>query len=252
MARYALLIGTDTYRDPSFADLLVPGKDVEAFHSVLTDETIAAFPSTNTRVLLNRPQAEVREAVGAFFKGKKKDDLLLFYFSGHGELDEDGDLYLALGSTEKSNLMGTALEASMVENAFRKCGAKRQVIILDCCYSGAVAAGGKSAVDAKELDGWKGYGREILTSSSAGQKSWEAQALGMQSENSLFTHYLVEGLKTGKAANSENITVEQLFNYASVKVKQQTGRMTPERRVENQRENIVIARNPSNEIAIRS
>jgi len=243
MARYALLIGTDTYDDPSFADLLVPGKDVEDLHSVLTDKKIADFPAANTRVMLNCSQAEVRKAVGAFFKGKKKDDLLLFYFSGHGELDEDNDLYLALGSTEKANLMGTALEASMVENAFRKCRATQQIIILDCCYSGVMS--GKSTVDAKELDGWKGYGREILTSSSAAQKSWEAQALGVQSENSLFTHYLVEGLKTGKAANSDLITVEQLFNYARKEVTQQTGRQTPERRVEKQQKNIVIARNPN-------
>jgi formylglycine-generating enzyme required for sulfatase activity len=245
MARYALLIGTDTYDDASFTDLLVPGKDIDALHSVLTATKIGAFPTANTQVLLNHSQAEVRKAVGAFFKGKRKDDLLLFYFSGHGELDEDGDLYLALGGTEKANLMGTALEASMVENAFRKCSATRQIIILDCCYSGAMAAGGKSAVDAKELDRWKGHGREILTSSSATQKSWESRSQGLQSENSLFTHFLVEGLQTGKAANSETITVEQLFNYASTRVKQQTGRMTPERRVENQRENIVIARNPN-------
>jgi uncharacterized caspase-like protein len=55
---------------------------------------------------------------------------------------------------------------------------KRQVVILDCCYSGAFAAGWQpksgGAVDIKREFG--GEGRAVLTSSTALQKSFEVSS----------------------------------------------------------------------------
>ena len=46
----------------------------------------------------------------------------------------------------------------------------------------------------------KGYGREILVSSSATQRSWEGNTMIGDTDKSLFTHFMTEGLRTGAAA----------------------------------------------------
>ena len=85
---------------------------------------------------------------------------------------------------------------------------RRQVIVLDCCYSGAFARGakdgagdgiGRPAVTEQTFDP-QGYGRVALLSSTATQISWEGERIIGSTDRSLFTHFLVEGLTTGAAA----------------------------------------------------
>lgn len=70
-------------------------------------------------------------------------DALLFYFAGHGLLDDRSDLYLALSRSD-SNLLHRAawyddIRREVVGTA-RACYGK--VVILDCCYSGRALQGG--------------------------------------------------------------------------------------------------------------
>ncbi len=73
------------------------------------------------------------------------------------------------------------------------------------------------ASSAKSLDSQDGYGKVLISASSAGEKSWESDTL----HNSVFTYYFVDGL--GRSQGS----VKDAFNYAkplvSQKVKQEKG-----------------------------
>ena len=92
-------------------------------------------------------------------------------------LDRSGNLYLALEHTEYNNLPGTALRASIIKEAMNRSLSRRQILILDCCHSGAISRGTKSAIGNQAVtEGTfevRGYGREILTSSSSTQLSWK-------------------------------------------------------------------------------
>jgi len=110
--KYALIIGNSQYQDPVLRQLVTPGKDAEGFSRVLEDLEIGAFDEV--KPLVNQPEAALRRVIERFFKGKKKDDLLVLYFSGHGLLDDQGQLYFAVQYTERDALFSSAIPASFI------------------------------------------------------------------------------------------------------------------------------------------
>ncbi len=91
-------------------------------------------------VLVNSSSFIVRRAISEFFSGKNRDDLLLLYFSGHGVLDDQGRLYMAVKDTERTLLRATSIPAYFITDEMNNSRSQRQVLILDCCHSGAFRA----------------------------------------------------------------------------------------------------------------
>jgi uncharacterized caspase-like protein len=95
--KYALIIANTEYQDEGFSKLTAPGRDAEDFARVLRQSELAAFDEV--QVLLNENEAKSRRAIARFFSERKPDDLLLFYFSGHGVRNDAGGLFLAAHDT---------------------------------------------------------------------------------------------------------------------------------------------------------
>ena len=139
--KYALIIGNNKYDDPKLAQLKTPAADSQALAKVLDDKTIGAFDAVTP--LINQNETRVRRAISEFLTDKKPDDLVMLYFSGHGILDDRGRLYLALKDTQVNLLKATSLPSSFLTDEMDSCRSKRQILILDCCHSGAFARGVK-------------------------------------------------------------------------------------------------------------
>ncbi|MCK4900127.1 MAG: caspase family protein, partial [Anaerolineales bacterium] len=92
--RLALIIGSSVFRDKTLARLIKPDADVGALADVLLDKEIGDF--NDVKLLVNMSSTQVRGAISDFYSKKHRDDLLLLYFSGHGVLDDQGRLYLAV------------------------------------------------------------------------------------------------------------------------------------------------------------
>jgi uncharacterized caspase-like protein len=240
--KFALIIGNSEYTDPSLARLTAPGKDVEAFAHVLADADLCAFDEV--KVLLNEPHNVIMEAIDGFFCEKKPDDLLILYFSGHGVRDELGALYLAVKNTKRFHLLSTAIKSDSIRELMDQSRSKRQILILDCCNSGAFARGTKGATgmslgtaSAFEV----GYGRIILTASDATQFAWEGDQVIGKTENSLFTHFLMKGLKGEADLDCDGrITVDELYDYTYEQVKLATPKQTPSKFSDKQQGEIVL------------
>jgi len=240
--KFALIIGNTEYTDPGLAQLSAPGKDAEDFARVLKDQEICAFDEVN--ILLNQPEHIVRGTIDEFFDQKKPDDLLVLYFSGHGVRDELGALYLAVKDTNRFRLRSTALKSDFIREAMDQSRSKRQVLILDCCNSGAFAQGTKAAtgVSIGTASAFEaGYGRIILTASDSTQFAWEGDQVIGETDNSLFTHFLVEGLKGEADLDGDgSITVDELYDYAYEKVKLATPKQSPSKFSSKQQGEIVL------------
>ena len=240
--KFALVIANTEYNDPSLAQLSAPGKDAEDFARVLRDKEIGAFDDVN--ILLNHSSSAVNEAIDEFFDEKKPDDLLVLYFSGHGVRDELGSLYLAVKNTIHTRLRSTAIKSDYIRDVMDQSRSKRQVLILDCCNSGAFAQGtkaftGGSIGTASAFEG--GYGRIILTASDSTQFAWEGDKVIGETDNSLFTHYLVEGLEGEADLDGDGrITVDELYDYAYEKVRFATPKQTPSKFSSKQQGEIVL------------
>ncbi|TCC22661.1 caspase, EACC1-associated type [Kribbella speibonae] len=205
--RRALLVATYEYQDTGLRRLAAPERDVEALAEVLEDEAVAGF---DVQVLMNRPTHEVGKAIADFFAAGERDDLMLLYFSGHGLKDDNGRLYLAMKNTVRDSLRFTALSSESVQETVSESRSRQTILILDCCYSGAYAAQkfakSDSAVHTKEAFG--GRGRIVLTASDSTQYAFEGT-------ESVFTHHLVEGLRTGAADLDADgdVTTDELYDY---------------------------------------
>jgi hypothetical protein len=242
--RHALLIATETYTDPALRRLTAPGGDARALAEVLSDPEIAGFEVTT---LVDQPHHVVGEAIGEFYRGRRRDELTLLYFTGHGVKDDDGSLYLAMANTRRDSLMFTALAAEQVDRAMAGCASRQKVLVLDCCYSGAFPSGklAKAGTDVHTLERFQGRGRAVLTASDATQYSFEGDSVVGSAARSVFTRHLVAGLRDGSADldGDGDVTVDELYSYVHENVVAEMPRQRPKHQSDVEGR-IVLARNP--------
>ncbi|WP_016949587.1 caspase domain-containing protein [Anabaena sp. PCC 7108] len=240
--KIALLIGVSEYGAdiPPLSSAL---NDVAAMERVLQNPNLGNF--TQVERLLNPDTVVMRMAIQKLFRNASQEDLLLLFFSGHGITNDDNHLYLATRNTSKEDFEATAVDANFIQTQSNYCYSKRQVLILDACYSGAFANGWHKksvGVDIKKQLGAEG--RVVLTSSSATQTSFAQEGATL----SLYTQYLVEGIETGAADtdNDGNIHVQELHAYAKTKVQAVKPNMTPDIILDKEGYNILLAYAPRN------
>lgn len=228
-------------------------KDVEAMRQVLENPEIGGFDEVT--VLVNPEQQKMAESIETLFYGRHRNDLLLLFFSGHGIKDEHGKLYFAARNTSKNKngvlFKATTVPATFVHDVMKNSRSKREVVILDCCFSGAfgqdMSARDDGLVDIKNQLG--GEGRAVLTSSTSTQYAFEQQG----ADTSTYTHYIVEGLATGAADQNEDgwISVDELHEYATQAVQEATPAMKPEIYAIREGYNIKLAQAPVGDPKLR-
>ena len=197
--RFALIIANSEYQDPDLNKLLAPSLDAEALANVLGDPEIGEF---EVKALINKRSYEVNEEIDMFFADRGRDDLLLFYFSGHGIKDEEGSLFFATANTRRKFPSTTSIPADLVNRLMDRCRARRKILLLDCCYSGAFFRGMRAKADKNINTGeyfQQGRGSVVITASDAMQYSFEGDDLEGLGKRSIFTSAIVEGLNTGNA-----------------------------------------------------
>lgn len=244
--RFALIISSYQYEDPDLKQLVAPAQDAEALAHVLSDPNIGDF---DVKTILNEPSHKVSREIEAFFIDRKRGDLLLLYFSGHGIKDEEGHLYFATTDTNRRLLRTTSIPASLINEMIRRSRSRKQVLLLDCCYSGAFARG--MVVKANKAIGIgeyfkEGRGQVVLTASDAMQYSFEGEDIKGEGMRSVFTNILVKGLETGKADldNDGYISIDDMYEYVYDRVTKKMPQQEPRKWAFDVKGSIVIARNP--------
>ncbi len=248
-SKFALLIGNTQYDDSTLSRLTAPSGDVQELGSLLRLPAIGGFDDVTT--LLNASSDTVRKQIATFFEEKAPDDLLLLYFSGHGVRDNSGKLYFAVRDSEARSLRASAIAASFISEEMDDTHSKRVVLVLDCCHSGAFAQGmkgvtGESAGTASALEG-NGFGRAVLTATDATQYALEGDQVVGSAFDSVFTHYLIAGIKSGEADTNADgkISVDELYEYVHDQVVTANPKQTPCKFTYKQQGDFVIARNPA-------
>jgi len=246
-SRYALLIANYQFDDPSVTQLIAPEHDAEALAEVLSDKSIGDFDVTT---IINKKSYEINEHLEDFFDHRKKDDLILLYYSGHGIKDKDGLLYFASRDTKVKRLRSTAIEANFINDMMRQCRSRQQILILDSCYSGAFARGMKvrSSTEIGTGEFFKeGRGKVVLTASDSMQYAFEEDQVTGQAQQSIFTKTMIKGLTSGEADIDQDgvINFDELYNYVHDHVTQIMPEQEPRKWAFDVKGDIIIANNPS-------
>ena len=240
--RAALIIGISEYSDAGLRQLRTPTADARAVEAVLSDPNIGAF---EVSVLLDEPHYTVGPAVEEFFSERTPEDMLVLYFSGHGQTNKNGQLYFCMTNTKLRLLESTAVPASFVDSLMGGCLSRRVILLLDCCYSGAFGA--KASTDMRIEDQFHaGRGFAVLTASTKSEYAFERGELAEPNDlgRSVFTSALVEGLQTGDADRDQDgwVGLDELYEYIYEKVRSVTPYQTPTKSYHDVRGDIVIAR----------
>jgi WD40 repeat protein len=245
--RLALVVATTRYADASLRQLRAPAHDAADLTEVLADPRIGAFTVSSA---IDLPAQEIRLAVEEFLTGRSPQDLLVVYVSCHGLIDIRRRLYFAATDTRKERLAATGVESQWLLDQMDDCRARRQVVILDCCFSGAFAHGAKADTDLGLGERFHGHGRGrvVLTASRASEYSFEGEPKhGKILPGSVFTAALVAGIRTGEADadNDGYISVDDAYTYAFDRIRTDDAPQTPQRWLYGAEGKILLARSPA-------
>src|SRR5579864_6425421 len=80
--------------------LRCPENDVDGLKTALISKTFGLFDESAVVVLKNAANSEVQLTINRVLRQALKDQLVLLYYSGHGQLDDAGRLHLATSDTQ--------------------------------------------------------------------------------------------------------------------------------------------------------
>lgn len=203
-----IVIGTDEYSDSKIPNLRFAEKDAKEIRDILLNPDICGFDEVVE--CINKTRTQTFCELDQLLKKAESKDLFLIYFSGHGEPDSQHDLCLLFNNTRMDCLLPTSLNYSMIRKSIDASNCKKVVVILDCCYSGAASIKGNNLKEI--LARSSGSGTVLLSASSEFGVAKEDEKL----EHGVFTHYLIEGLRSGSVEGDRNgdISLVDLYDYA--------------------------------------
>ena len=224
----AVVIGVSAYENNTVTPLQFANKDAYIFADYLHSEAGGSVAEENVRLLLDEEatNAAVYEAIDWLRATAKKGDLVYFYFSGHGDLEnvtmyKNG--YLICYNSPPNNYVRMAFSIDYLNDIANTLSVETQakvVLITDACHAGKVAGENKR--------GNFLVGEQLLAIKDKEVRiaSCEVQQLSNENEQwgggrGVFSYYLVNGLQ-GEAdlQNDGVITVGDIQTYLTAKLSQ--------------------------------
>lgn len=221
---WLMFVGVNKYQDEGLPTLNYSSVDCQGLADALTGAT-RQFPQKEVKIhhdFASLPPSleNVRVSLQEITAAAKPQDMVLFYFSGHGMLEANSqEAFLCLADTQKSNLKNTGLGLQELLQLLNNCPAQNQLVWLDACHSGGMTLRGTTRepllnpttqlVEVLQRSAAKSKGFYALLSCDTNQQSWEFPELG----HGVFSYYLMRGLN-GEAADSKGIiSADGLYRY---------------------------------------
>jgi uncharacterized protein YjbI with pentapeptide repeats len=238
--RKALIIGISKYdHNNKFSNLDFCENNANEIYSILKAQ---AYNVPANTLLVGRVEwTRMRDEIIDFFEDStlKPDDILFFYFSGHGHLDKNtGHTYLSTSEIDPASPKKRGIPFEDLATYINDSNSERIIAVLDCCYSNALEVAGKEGgeksakaekdeemADSANTNMRKavehlirsGQGKCVLASSLEEQRSFKMK----DQLYSTFTYFLIQGLR---GANGESVdingyvTLELLSSYVNKKI----------------------------------
>jgi len=229
--RWAVVIGISGYEHlPAAAQLHFAHRDAQEFAAFLRTAAGGALPGDHIRLLTDEQAtlAEIRAAVDTWLVGSARpDDVVYFFFAGHGVLDEHDDGYFVAHDSDPQNLHATALPFQEVDRTLSdRLRAKLVILIADACHTGRLGWSSYSPNEpsraARPLEQIGHGDRSFLKLLAASPSERSFEDAQWDGGHGVFTQVLLHGLR-GEANRDGDQTVEasEAIDYLS--------RLVPER-----------------------
>lgn len=215
---YVVSVGIADYKEIN--DLRLTENDVRVFNEQMDLQgaqitSLLGSQATHTNII-----STLRES----FAKAKKEDTMIFFFSGHGyeggfccwdmssESPTLSDNPVTRNVQERKRLASAnkyygGLSYAEMQILFRNCRAGKKIVFADACYSGGLHKGNQLNLSVQSA---RNGDVIFFLSSRTDETSLEVN----EKDNGLFTYYLIEGLRGKSDANEDNkITIREIFDY---------------------------------------
>lgn len=214
---WAVVVGVAAY--DHMPALRYTDDDAYRFYAFLKSLEGGALPDEQVRVLIDE-EATRENLLGTLqevFDKASPNDLVLFYFSGHGlngsflPIDFDG--------------FNNKITHDEIAVMFNKCKAKYKLCIADACHSGSIFAMRSGETEPVLNQYYQTLskavsGTALIMSSKADETSLESSGL----RQGVFSHFLIRGLKGEADKNKDKIvSVQEIYEYIYENVRAYTG-----------------------------
>ena len=259
---YVISVGVSNYQDENFKlDYAV--KDARDFAGLFSKNKL--YENVQVRTIEDPVKDDFLAKIRLVVAEAKTDDIILFYYAGHGVLDADYNYYLCPSDMDFMRPKESGIAFSDVEFELSTHSTRKRIIFLDACHSGEidkdeivnmenseelsdeitfrssgsdikVGLEGVSYLEMSKMlfqDTRENYGNMIISSASGVEFAVE----GSKWSNGLFTYCLKEGILSSKADlnGDHNIYLDELVTYVSTAVIDYSkGRQHPRVRIEIQ------------------
>jgi uncharacterized caspase-like protein len=212
---YAIIIGIAAYRH--IRPLTKTATDARDLYDTLLQN---GYSPSNMFLLLDEQatKAAISDKLDWLARRVGPNDTVVIFFSGHGAQLIGGfwsGEYLCPVEATLDKVKDTFISDEEFTMALRAIRAGRLVVFLDACHAGGVGEPKDPTVQIKAGLSEAAYtrflaqGRVIIASCKPDEVSYELPEM----RNSLFTHYLLEGLRGGAARPDGTVWITNLFGY---------------------------------------
>jgi tetratricopeptide (TPR) repeat protein len=227
----ALIVAVSNYDDTSKLRALEFCKnDGQEMYSIL--KRLGYDIPDNRKLIGFVDSRSLTDAIYDFFYDGKPNDILVFYYSGHGVPDNYSMIHLAPSDIDSERPRKNGFSFDALTKAMLDSSSLRVVTILDSCYSGSLKMGldtmgldtkggeyqakvAKETVsDQTEILEREGQGRCLLAACQGYQEAYNRQ----EKDHSIFTYYLLEGLKGQAVDDDGNVTYESLGKFINYQI----------------------------------
>ena len=211
---YALVVGINDYSKTDATMLKYCVKDSDTFSAFLKSNIGGSLPKEQIILLKdsNATKENIRKSADQLFSKAESNDIVIFFFSGHG----GANCFLGYDQL---------IFHKELKNIIYNSKAKIKICIADACHSGSWDK--KYSVSAKDMTNDEitalyyqslasaGEGIILFMASQTDETSLDDQGL----KQGLFTYFVIEGLK-GSADTDFNhlITIQEIYDYTKAKV----------------------------------
>lgn len=227
---HILAVGINQYQNAAY-NLNYAQPDAKSFTDKIVKNSKNIFKSVNRLEIYD--QEATKENILKGFKSiiarAKPEDVFVFYYAGHGTLDEENNDEYYLVPTDITKLYGDpeqltarGISATELRTYLTQLKSQKQIILMDACHSGGALKSlnvRAAATDEKAIVQLaRSSGVVMIASSGTKQFATEFEEL----KHGVFTYALLEALD-GKADNGDKkLTVNELKFYMEERVPELT------------------------------
>jgi hypothetical protein len=222
--RHAIVVGINNYQDTGISDLSKARNDAKLVGKILREqgefEQVVVMTDDidprNDKENLYPTKLNIEEKLDSLLRFSEPDDLVVFFFSGHGISDPDENGYLVTVDTVTDKQFNTSLKVNDVILRLKAKGIKKSLLVLDACRDVLYSSKSSSRNSLLEKEYTEAEVAATFYSTKAGYYSYEDD----ETDYGVFTKYLVMGMEGKADSNGDGVVAfSELEQYVQKGVK---------------------------------